>query len=459
MNNGCLLTNGEIPSSGPAQHPALTLNPQTGRQIGSINSTETTTTTETVMDTPMDDGSKTEDIPPASDYEYDSHDEDEDEDSDIDYDERISEQGACDGQPINTPIGMGEAIAFCFPNGLDFYLGEDGHMFDDGLDGDETDDSEATTNYEELTEPDIVLTVVEVSEEEDVKMVGEDSGSEETDDDSYATSADSEELNVDDNNVDKGLSPMQVDPPTTKATPALAPSAAPTLSSLSQLLKIDLEAKELEKTRDADLWKLLGLQEALRAIERQIPEVEADLRASEAAVISNETKKVANIISCGLSSELYEAYSDFCASLHPEFGLREGFSITCHEPHNCSYFTYDPEFEGYADQATLNVVEFWPVRSPEPQTGFESTWGEQYPLLYRLAIEAAQRRSAPAKEMLMKLPSRDASLSGWLFEYKFEELLKDEPIVSRRWVFNEARCIDDPSTLEKTKYIERLLTA
>ncbi len=59
----------------------------------------------------------------------------------------------------------------------------------------------------------------------------------------------------------------------------------------------------------------------------------------------------------------------------------------------------------------------------------------------------------------MKLPSRDASLSGWLFEYKFEELLKDEPIVSRRWVFNEARCIDDPSTLEKTKYIERLLTA
>jgi hypothetical protein len=361
------------------------------------------------MDTPMDDGSKTEDISPDSDYEYDYHDEGEYSNSDVDYDEGISEQGACDGRPINTLVAMGEAIAFCFPIGPDFFLEEDDHMFDDGLDGDESDDSEATTNYEELTEPDVVLTMVKVPAEECVEVEGEDSGSEDTEDETYAMSVDSvsrtdsKKLNYDGNDITKGLSTMQVDPPTAKATPVLAPPAS-TLSPLSQLIKTDLEAKKLEKTREAYHWRLLELQEALRTIERQIPEVEADLQASEATLIASETEKVANIISCGLSSELYEAYIDFCSSLHPEFGLREGFSITCDEPHNCSYFTYDPEFElfkeaveidyldcnfrceasievvhsGYGGQKTDNVVGFWPIRSPEPQTGLESTWGEQY---------------------------------------------------------------------------------
>jgi hypothetical protein len=53
-----------------------------------------------------------------------------------------------------------------------------------------------------------------------------------------------------------------------------------------------------------------------------------------------------------------------------------------------------------------------------------------------------------------------AEFKGWLFEYEFEESLKDEPLLSRRWVFKEARKIEEPGTVvEKKEGLVKLIAA
>ena len=64
--------------------------------------------------------------------------------------------------------------------------------------------------------------------------------------------------------------------------------------------------------------------------------------------------------------------------------------------------------------------------------------------------------------MLMRLPSPDSPLSGWMFEYQPEAPLAiiDEPIISRRWTFKEARKIEAPMIEEeKRQLVESLLAA
>ncbi|PMD19642.1 hypothetical protein NA56DRAFT_705352 [Hyaloscypha hepaticicola] len=68
---------------------------------------------------------------------------------------------------------------------------------------------------------------------------------------------------------------------------------------------------------------------------------------------------------------------------------------------------------------------------------------EEHPKLYRLAIQAAKTGSEAAMEMLIRLPSMNAVFSGWLLEYEFAEELKDEFLLSRRWVFRQAKKIDE----------------
>ena len=63
-------------------------------------------------------------------------------------------------------------------------------------------------------------------------------------------------------------------------------------------------------------------------------------------------------------------------------------------------------------------------------------------------------------EILMRLPSMSAEFKGWLFEYEFEESLKNEPLLSRRWVFKEARKIEEPGTVvEKKEGLVKLIAA
>jgi hypothetical protein len=63
-------------------------------------------------------------------------------------------------------------------------------------------------------------------------------------------------------------------------------------------------------------------------------------------------------------------------------------------------------------------------------------------------MQAAKSGSETAMEMLLRLPDMDSSMEGWMFEYIFKESLKYEPVVSKRWVFHEARKIDNPVSRE-----------
>jgi hypothetical protein len=70
------------------------------------------------------------------------------------------------------------------------------------------------------------------------------------------------------------------------------------------------------------------------------------------------------------------------------------------------------------------------------------------PELYSLAFEAARNGSETAMEMIVRLPDMNELVKGWLFDYEFESLLMDEPVVSRRWKFRGAYKIDRPLTSE-----------
>ena len=74
---------------------------------------------------------------------------------------------------------------------------------------------------------------------------------------------------------------------------------------------------------------------------------------------------------------------------------------------------------------------------------------EFQPKLYKLAIDAAKRGSSVALDILVKLPEKDGGFKGgWLFNYEFDELSKDDPVVSNRWKFRSAHRIDKPMSDE-----------
>ncbi|KAJ4412123.1 hypothetical protein N0V82_008834 [Gnomoniopsis sp. IMI 355080] len=187
----------------------------------------------------------------------------------------------------------------------------------------------------------------------------------------------------------------------------------------------------------------------------------------------------------GIPAELWREYEAFCESLEPRFGCRGGWSVTCFADHKNSYVNYDPQLSLFMESAEFPlglhncnfrceaytvdvpspkarldpdcppagqeyVVEFWPVASPVPRTGIETTWGEQYPELYRLATRAlydlTRTDTQAASELLRSLPDPRAPFSGgWLFEYQPGEKLASHSVLSRRWVYRSAHRISDPS--------------
>ena len=74
-------------------------------------------------------------------------------------------------------------------------------------------------------------------------------------------------------------------------------------------------------------------------------------------------------------------------------------------------------------------------------------------------MEAVRNGSEAAMEMLIALPDANSSFNGgWLFDYEFEEALKDSFIVSQRWRFRTAHKIDAPLTVEgKREHLELML--
>jgi hypothetical protein len=59
--------------------------------------------------------------------------------------------------------------------------------------------------------------------------------------------------------------------------------------------------------------------------------------------------------------------------------------------------------------------------------------------------------------MLMRPPSPESPLSGWMFEYPCEAPLAviDEPVISRMWTFKEARKFEDPKIEEEKDTVGR----
>lgn len=172
---------------------------------------------------------------------------------------------------------------------------------------------------------------------------------------------------------------------------------APSRESFSIKLSLEDEIAEVE-----------CLQEEKRRIKRLLKEAKERCRKTrERLDFSNETFKSLQDHT-GISKELWQEYEAFCESLEPRFGNRGGWSVTCFADHRNSYVKYDSDLMLFSESAEMSledcnfrceartilssphqktrpdcpnkeyVVDFWPIASPEPRTGTEKTWGEQF---------------------------------------------------------------------------------
>ncbi|KAH7417377.1 hypothetical protein BKA64DRAFT_636745 [Cadophora sp. MPI-SDFR-AT-0126] len=336
---------------------------------------------------------------PPIDYEYDSH-----QDSDASESSRnilpITERHVLD------QVDVGEAIAFVYPADWDYDIDDERHMFDDGLSSDEDEEvedvesseSESSSNYEELSKGiRNASDCEEDNEEEECEVNGEasenDAASSNVDGDLENSLISGSEYD-DDTPADN--TEIEVTPTKTPASPIKVPATEP--KALDELLRADIHLKKEGEARDKLHWKVQELYEILHEIERQILKAESNLQAAEVALESVQEDNKEDIVTSGLSLTLFEAFKDFCESLHPRYGLREGFSIELDGSHG----------------------------------GPDTTWGMQYPVLYDLAFKAAKEGSAAAIDMLVRLPAVGSKLRGSIFEYKPEELMLDHFVESRR---------------------------
>jgi hypothetical protein len=286
---------------------------------------------------------------------------------------------------IATQVDMGEVIAFTYnEDDMEYETDHGRDMFDDGLSDDESVDSDASTNYEELTEPDIITRLIKVpTTAADNKTIAEDS----VEEGSEYISSDEGDSDASEGVADSA--PAAVEPDATMTEDVAA--SIPQRRSLSALLKQDKELSKLLESRDRTLWHLKSIQEQIRQLEAELPIAEACLAEDDKLCESKQYLNEADLEESGISSDLFDAYQNFCESLHPEYGLRDGFSIRCNTPHNGSYVQYDPEFQIFKDcvempydkcnfrcEASLGaIVEFYPIKCPEGLNG-EVTWGEQH---------------------------------------------------------------------------------
>lgn len=61
-------------------------------------------------------------------------------------------------------------------------------------------------------------------------------------------------------------------------------------------------------------------------------------------------------------------------------------------------------------------------------------------------------------EILVKLPEKDGRFKGgWLFDYEFDEMSKNDPVVSNRWKFRSAHCIEKPVSAEEKRRVLKFL--
>ncbi|KAI0456431.1 hypothetical protein F5B21DRAFT_467733 [Xylaria acuta] len=238
----------------------------------------------------------------------------------------------------------------------------------------------------------------------------------------------------------------------------------------------------LNQSYERARWRWLELWEIKYALEKEIAKAEEKKKRLKKKVKGKHGDFYMKASKLGISRELWDEYQAFCESMEPEFGSANGWSIACDEYHQGSYVKYDPEFSLFKEycelpwsqynfrcepgmqpdqEATESVVEFWPVAYPSTIAEDTSTWGDIYPTLYDLAMEAARDGSEGAIDMIVALPDREASCKGgWLFEYytKHPDKCRESgfsvtneglrwtqnPVRSRRWHYRSAHKIDAP---------------
>ncbi|KUJ22702.1 uncharacterized protein LY89DRAFT_777755 [Mollisia scopiformis] len=400
---------------------------------------------------------------------------------------------------------LGEAVILAFPNTVEYEDDETKDIFDDGLDDDDdsSSDSDVSTIYEELSEPDAMVQVVKIPASSLLQDDDEDEHDDDDEerlasnvpDDIYETEQDWTEGETEESTSNAGI--VQPETSTAPLNRVLL------FADIENHRYNELSREKLIENVNTWKWSVLELEEMKKRIEQQL--IAAEAKVEEAIVDMNEKEEEFSSIltKSGISQELYKAYEAFCTSLDPEFGQRGGFSITCSSNHGNCYTKYDPEFALFkehietpydhynfrcgasvfkhnarshtsggiiiCDEPTATckklhdpgeyVVEFWPIKCPEPVTGIESTWGEQYPELYSLANAAVRAGSEAAMDMLVCLPDMNATFNGgWMFDYTYEDSLKDSPIIGKRWRFRSVHKIDRPcSTKEKCQRLELAL--
>lgn len=186
---------------------------------------------------------------------------------------------------------MGHVIAYSFPVEIEYDVSyDDRHMLDDGISGDETDNSDLSSNYEEFAEPDIILKVVEVPRKE---QSGNTSPDVETDNYTNDNSMnDNYELSDENSTVEDGQigeassaviygSTMHVDGPKQRATNSVQFVPKSRLYTLKELQEADLHLQQCLEWQDSKDQKLLELREALLHIKRKISEIKNELQEED----------------------------------------------------------------------------------------------------------------------------------------------------------------------------------
>lgn len=177
----------------------------------------------------------------------------------------------------------------------------------------------------------------------------------------------------------------------------------PTFTSLNDLLsshnapgrglyKIEQVVKEKRR-------KAAELKEDIRCLQAQL-DVVSELRDEARTVMLRACVSFSDARgAAGISNELWAEYEAFCESLEPKHSSRDGWSVTCFQNHNNSYFQWDPSLDLFKDTAEMSlgdfnfrceaatvnknggteyVVEFWPLDRLEPRKGTAKTWEQQY---------------------------------------------------------------------------------
>lgn len=309
---------------------------------------------------------------------------------------------------VTTLHEQAAAIAKMFTTGIQYEDDEQVDIFHDGVEGDESSDSEMSATFEELEDPELVTKVIRIP------------ASEHDEDDEYmGEEFDDQQDPWDDEDLDSesGSGDGEAESPASDSSSTEVPPRGPKTFAELKKHKFELSDYKVDATSwqssyhtswqsylDRQKWELKELEEAKAWIEVRIPQLVARIVEREEKLDGYKAEFEKSLNDSGISSTLFAEYEAFCDSLNPKFGQRGGFSVTSTEDHAYSYVAYDPKLELFKDCVEMPyngcnfrceassedvyshtqkknvseyVVEFWPIEGPDPSDD-DATWGTVY---------------------------------------------------------------------------------